>query len=160
MPPILRLVLVLAAMATRSVAHAAITATDLFTLGRPLDFIYAAPDGNRAASRGQIVGSATNSSMGGGTHAILWTAASPSGIDLHSEPYELGTALLGTDGTHQVGNGYTAGDTSHALLWNGTASSVIDFNPIGFDESLVCGVAGGQQVGAGTATSSNTHAML
>jgi hypothetical protein len=53
-------------------------------------------------------------------------------------------------------------DNGHALLWNGTAASVVDLHPAGFNFSGANGVWGGSQVGAGRgpATGFSTHALL
>jgi hypothetical protein len=56
----------------------------------------------------------------------------------------------------QVGNG-----SGHALLWTGTAASVVDLNPSGFDSSQAYGVGGGQQVGEGIPSGGGAfHALL
>jgi len=57
----------------------------------------------------------------------------------------------GISGNRQVGYGYGSaiGNNYHALLWSGTASSVVDLSPNGFTESFGTGVSGGQQVGFG-----------
>jgi hypothetical protein len=47
----------------------------------------------------------------------------------------------------------------HALLWTGSADSVVDLNPSGFTASEAYGVSGGQQVGVGT-IGGQEHALL
>jgi hypothetical protein len=42
-----------------------------------------------------------------------------------------------TDGVHP----------DHALLWSGTAGSVVDLNPSGYGVSIAWGVSGSSQVG-------------
>ena len=60
------------------------------------------------------------------------------------------------------GSGPATNYFDHALLWNGTAESAIDLNPVGFESSYASDVAGGRQVGsgAGFVTNGNTHALL
>jgi hypothetical protein len=47
-------------------------------------------------------------------------------------------------------------------LWNGTAASVVDLNPVGFYHSKAVGVSGASQVGYGVdpATGGAQHALL
>jgi hypothetical protein len=67
-------------------------------------------------------------------------------------------------GDSQVGDGPgpTTGGNPHAVLWHGTAASLVDLNPTGFDFSYAFGVSGNNQVGfgAGTATGGPFHALL
>jgi hypothetical protein len=49
-----------------------------------------------------------------------------------------------TSGDQQVGVG-----GGHALLWRGTAASMVDLHPRGFVSSMATAVFGGQQVGMG-----------
>ena len=87
----------------------------------------------------------------------LFTAIdlTPSGFDAHA---------LGTSGGEQVGygSGPATGFQPHALLWRGSAASVVDLNPSGFDKSEAWAICGGQQVGhgSGPATKGRTHALL
>ena len=55
-----------------------------------------------------------------------------------------------------------AGNATHAVLWHGTAVSLVDLNPTGFDQSHVFGAEGNSQVGdASTAAQLFVpHAML
>jgi hypothetical protein len=41
-------------------------------------------------------------------------------------------------------------DGPHALLWSGSADSVVDLHPSGFFNTFAYGVSGGRQVGEGT----------
>ncbi|MEN6451389.1 MAG: PEP-CTERM sorting domain-containing protein, partial [Thermoguttaceae bacterium] len=81
---------------------------------------------------------------------------SPSGF-AESEGY-------GACGTQQVGYGQTTKNsgTTHALLWSGTANSVVDLTLSGFTQSYAWATNGMQQVGNGygSATAGNTHAIL
>src|SRR5207245_1932650 len=67
-------------------------------------------------------------------------------------------------GSQQVGSGFgsATGNDEHALLWAGTASTVVDLNPGGFDRSYGLGTSGSQQVGfgSGPATGGNDDALL
>jgi len=69
-----------------------------------------------------------------------------------------------SSGGQQVGYGYGAatGYNTHALLWSGSAASVVALHPAGFTESYARGISGGQQVGGGrgAATGNSWHALL
>jgi PEP-CTERM motif-containing protein len=83
-----------------------------------------------AVGGGQQVGFSYD---GGGT-ALLWTGTAESVVNLNPTnlPGITSAQAFGTNGVHQVGEGYGAG---HALLWSGTAESAIDlhgFLPPGF----------------------------
>lgn len=84
-------------------------------------------------------------------------------IDLHSSAYAF------TDGLG-IGNGEQAGQSeasrlqpgvTHALLWRGSALSVIDLHPSGFDVSVAQATSGGVQAGWGNTTGAGaaTHAL-
>jgi hypothetical protein len=64
----------------------------------------------------------------------------------------------------QVGYGYgsATGGNYHALLWSGTAESVVDLNPPGFVESYANDISGEWQLGygRGPATNGQNHALL
>src|SRR5437588_10286 len=68
----------------------------------------------------------------------------------------------GISGGQQTGWGRTTGSVAdHALLWAGTAASVVDLHPSGFDSSVAIGTSGGQQVGYGNpAGNVLRHALL
>jgi probable HAF family extracellular repeat protein len=94
---------------------------------------------------------------------LLWSGSAASAVNL--QPVGFGDVwVLGVGGGQQVGYGTTGyytnygkskGSTptfvgqTHALLWTGTATSVVDLNPPGFTYSAAYGVTGGQQVGQG-----------
>jgi hypothetical protein len=72
---------------------------------------------------------------------------------------------LSINGHQQVGRGTALTQSineDHALLWSGTAVSVVDLTPKGFDEAIADGISGNQQVGVGvgSATHYNHHALL
>lgn len=54
------------------------------------------------------------------------------------------------------------GNQGHALVWRGTAESVVDVHPVGFEQSLAYATDGFQQVGsaAGPSTGGYFHAFL
>jgi hypothetical protein len=57
-------------------------------------------------------------------------------------------------------SGSNVGTFIHAALWQGTADSAIDLNPIGFDGSEAIGIWGDIQVGTGRLANRNTsHAL-
>ena len=74
----------------------------------------------------------------------------------------LGSIAYGVDGSHQVGVKLTDGvHPDHALLWSGTAGSVVDLNPSGYGVSIAWGVSGSSQVGQAIPTGGSfSHAML
>ena len=74
----------------------------------------------------------------------------PSGV-----PFSLAN---GVSGGQQVGSG-NIGGASHALLWTGSADSVVDLHPSGFTLSDAYAVSDGQQVGRGF-TGGQPHALL
>jgi len=95
-------------------------------------------------------------------HALLWTGTANSLVDLN--PTDLGNVTLSegwaTNGTQQVGeavivtgtNPRTQTQSTHAVLWTGTANSAVDLNPTdltGITTSFAYGTDGSQQVGDG-----------
>jgi probable HAF family extracellular repeat protein len=92
---------------------------------------------------GQVVGTAT---FGGFNHAILWLGTDA--IDLHPATGYFETHAARTDGIHQVGGGSTPGGTGwEALVWSGSADSVINLHPSGYSASAALNVRGPQVVG-------------
>lgn len=123
------------------------------------------------STNGQLVGSASGTSTGGNSHAMIWSMSAGGTApvaDLH--PAGLGfTSTFGyaTSGQQQVGigRGGPAGSGSHALLWSGTAKSAVDLHPASlrnftFTSSTAYGVGGLQQVGAVTNNALQSHAVL
>jgi hypothetical protein len=101
------------------------------------------------------------------SHALLWSSTANSAVDLnpnHLSAITQGTVALGTDGVHQVGEGYTDDNRFHAVLWSGSAATAVDLHPTHlshFTDSSAEGVSGNQQVGAAGSPVGNTiHAML
>src|SRR4051794_25346240 len=66
----------------------------------------------------------------------------------------------------QVGYGTVSVAEDHALLWNGSATSVVDLHPVGFLRTYANGASGDMQVGLGLARETSppfrihTHALL
>lgn len=89
-------------------------------------------------------------SIGGAFKAALWGGTSASFVNLNPTGCLSSTARA-ADGTRQVGHGYFADFYNHALLWNGTAQSVVDLHPNTGNpltlESFAYGGHGGWQVG-------------
>ena len=102
-------------------------------------------------------------------HAVLWTGSAASVVDLHPAGFTSSLAY-GVGEGQQVGYGSIQYNTNkkggssvvqcHALLWTGSAASVVDLHPAGFASSGALSVAGGQQVGYGTCTDGTQHALL
>ena len=132
---------------------------DLYLIQSPSgDPVYFPNGSAEVAAGGQVVGYPVNLSApgGGGTpgDGMLWTPPAGKVVDLTLMD---GVPANATDGVQQVGG------SGHALLWSGTAASVIDLHPTGFVSSQGYGVASSQQVGAGQiqqGTSLITHALL
>jgi hypothetical protein len=110
-------------------------------------------------------------------HALLWMGTPESVVDLHptslpgaNDPGDQRSYALDTDGVSQVGyadftipvGGGSYTSQIHALLWNGTAASVVDLHPAGWDWSYATGVKSGTQVGYGVQTAgfSDVQAFL
>jgi hypothetical protein len=75
-------------------------------------------------------------------HAVLWTGSPASAVDLHPTGYVFSEARGVANGL-QVGFGAPAGGPTHALVWAGTADSVMDLNqflPEGFTDAVALGI--------------------
>ena len=92
--------------------------------------------------------------LGGGPPAV----ADYIFIDLHPSGFTDSRALAVSDG-QQVGYTGTPPPHERALLWTGSADSVVDLHPSGFDASTATGVSADQQVGRGF-TGGQSHALL
>jgi len=83
-------------------------------------------------------------------------------IDLNSSAY-FPTSGQGVMDGEQAGFGNLAGNSGpcsrHALLWRGSASSVVDLHPDGFCESGVLAASGGMQAGWGKRLNGVVHAL-
>lgn len=121
----------------------------------------------QSTAGGQVAGSADSDTYGQ-QHAFVWLADGTS-VDLNPAGYT-NSGADGTNGSQQVGGGVPtgspAGEYAHALLWSGTAGSVIDLRPAtGYSTSTIAnGISpdGSQQVGTGygSATNYSAHAVL
>jgi hypothetical protein len=108
-----------------------------------------------AVGGGQQVGSVWNGDFGP-SHAALWTGSRDSFVDLRT-----GAEALAVSAGRQGGSGFV-GTSRHALLWFGTAASVVDLNPAPFTQSMVFGMDDLQAVGMGSgpSTGGEDHALL
>jgi hypothetical protein len=71
-------------------------------------------------------------------------------IDLHPSGFAASFGSGVGDGQQAgYGAGPMTGNEKHALLWSGTADSVVDLHPNGFTSSQASGASGGQQAGYG-----------
>lgn len=124
-----------------------------------------------ATSGARQVGAGRNPVGPGETtsHAVVWSGTAGSAVDLHPAGYLNSTALgISDTGTNQAGYGTvpipeTAGSVRlHALLWSGSAASVVDIHPAGFTDSQALGFSGDSQFGYGITPDPNsrTHALL
>ena len=131
-----------------------ITFNDLYTMSQPTGFV---PDlGIKSGSVTQTIGDVTvgggypdqPSSLHGQFHALLWTAAQPSGVDLTPAGASISFANA-TDGIHVVGKatGTITGGSQHAFLWNVSDGTFMDLNPSGHTKSEAVGLNGTQYVG-------------
>ncbi|MGN6506027.1 MAG: hypothetical protein ACTHM6_10745, partial [Tepidisphaeraceae bacterium] len=146
-----------AALACCATARADITYTDLFTLGKPAGYSYAGPyttDGVHVIAAGQVSGN--GSGADNTSHALLWTASNPAGVDF--DPPLSNAYMLGTNGTQQFGSN----GAQRAMLWNNSPSSAVllpQVSPNSFDEAI--DVRKGQIVGRSSASfGSLPHAVL
>jgi hypothetical protein len=81
-------------------------------------------------------------------------------IDLSAPAYTFSLAN-GVTETQQVGSGLL-GAQYHALLWSGSASTVLDLNPSGFQSSQIAAITGSVQVGYGvpSGVGASNHALM
>jgi hypothetical protein len=112
------------------------------------------------AGNGRQVGAVTSETSEGGLHAVLWMGPSPSPIDLHPGWAVGGSIATGAGGLQQVGVAY-AEDETRAVLWTGTAASVVILNPPGFGYATASRTDGVTQVGSGRGpgTGRGPHAL-
>ena len=123
---------------------------DLYKLQGTNNFPGAGGYSIESASRGQVAGASV---IIGPVFvdAVLWK--SPNGAVASLSPLNVYgfSGVNATDGLNQVGYAFgPQGDFNHAVIWNGTADSVIDIHPTkspGVRTSEALGMGGGQQVG-------------
>jgi hypothetical protein len=101
------------------------------------------------AGGGQIVGH----SFAG---PALWNAPDYTFVSLNSPKYTF-EEVWGVGGGKQVGYGVT--DAAHALMWSGSAGSVVDLHPESFAGSLAHGTDGISQVGSGVILEGSTDPL-
>jgi hypothetical protein len=91
------------------------------------------------------------------TSSVLYPLTPPAGIINFSS-----NSLEGAAGGQVIGFGLGPSSSDHAILWSNVPKSVVDLTPPGFDDSIVYGTDGSQQVGEGSAasTGNNDHALL
>lgn len=137
------------------------TAVDLNPAGRALSDADAT-DGTQQVGYG-------TPEITAGFHALLWSGSPGSVIDLH--PAGLSgidqSVAYGLSATQQVGQGYSnlgsPNPIGHALLWNGSAASVVDLNPTslpGITSSLASATDGAHEVGWSSPGTQAHHALM
>lgn len=106
------------------------------------------------------------------SRALLWKGSADTKVELHPAGFESSVANA-TNGVQQVGSGFV-GDASanvthrHALVWSGSAESVVDLNKFltpGYTDAAATGIdAAGNVVGWASKGSSdvpaNVHAVM
>jgi PEP-CTERM motif len=143
-------------VATQRTKAASYSGTVLYSMAIPAGYTIAgAAEGQTAV--GPIVGS-DSSGIG---HALLWTTSGAM-VDLNPSAFD-DSQILATNGAQQVGSGEES--AQDALLWSGSAASVVDLSPTslsGIINSQAIGISGTQQVGVGYGTldSGKEHALL
>ncbi|MBX7211404.1 MAG: hypothetical protein K1X78_24065 [Verrucomicrobiaceae bacterium] len=105
------------------------------------------------------------------SHAYCWHGSAASGVDLHSGTLPFSRAWACHDG-EQVGYtssiAYPEGEStayrtgSRASCWHGTAASMVDLHPLGYDSSEATCTSGTQEGGWGyiAGGTSHVHALL
>ena len=133
---------------------------DLHPGNPPYDETYAAGISNgQAVGYGHWTGS-PDLPPGPAYRALLWTAPQPSSyVDL-SQPDSKGPFYAyGAGDGQQVGT-LGGGFDARALLWTGSADSMIDLTPTAFKGAAARHAAAGQQVGIGYLPDDTAHALL
>ena len=99
---------------------------------------------------GKLTGATSGKQVGGGSdgHAYLLNGSALTATDLHPSGW-FNSMAMSTDDTQQCGYGYSAlTGGNHALLWWGSAATVVDLHNL-FTFSYCTGNHNGQQVGFG-----------
>ncbi|MGA2440593.1 MAG: hypothetical protein ABSH08_06520 [Tepidisphaeraceae bacterium] len=76
-------------------------------------------------------------------HAALWTSG---GLTDLNPTGDISSWVYGTNGMQQVGAG-GPGNSQSALLWGGSASSVVVLPSLGYPEAAAHGIGGNQEIG-------------
>jgi hypothetical protein len=93
--------------------------------------------------------------------AVLWQGSAASGVPLHPSTGYTSSFALATDGSRQVGYVLPEGGRLRAVMWRGTAESMVDLTPPGFWTAQAQGFLGEYVVGNASASlSDSTHAVL
>ena len=106
-----------------------------------------------AAAAGQIVGQYNNQAT------MFDVSGNAISLVVGNGTYYTSIATA-TDGQFQVGIGNFNNAHNHALLWQGSAASLVDLNPSDMTGSAAYGVSGGFQAGYAFDSSGHTHAIL
>src|SRR5262245_16911788 len=97
----------------------------------------------------QQVGWAWQADSGIEAHAVMWSGAASTSIDLHPTGF-IGSYANSASNTQQIGYGHpVATFDAHALLWTGSAASVVDLHPEGYALTFGWAVSEDSQVGFG-----------
>jgi hypothetical protein len=91
--------------------------------------------------------------------AAIWHGSAASYLNLNPVGYA-GSSAQATNGNQQAGFAIqVTNGPQHAALWSGTAASFVDLNPFGpaSGDSVIEGMAAGQQVGYATGPSFQPH---
>ncbi len=107
--------------------------------------------GSVGISGTSILGFGTPSS-GQGDFAFLLNTSTNTVVGLNPDGWFAQPRGVSDDSQIGDGPGPTTGGNTHAVLWHGTAASLVDLNPAGLDNSFGMGVSGNNQVGFGCAT--------
>jgi len=95
--------------------------------------------------------------------AMLWAGNRNSFVWLHPGSGFATSEAVGISGSQQVGfgavNTKTLPQPGHALLWTGTAASVVDLHPSGFTQSFALSCANAVQVGYAIDAAGLNHAI-
>lgn len=109
---------------------------------------------------GQEVGYGTNVGTASfNTYALLWQGANSAAIDLTPSANFSSAEALATDGTVQGGMATPSSNPfgTDAVVWHGTAASIVNVAPAGYEYSLIEGVGGGQEVGGAAVNASGNY---
>lgn len=117
---------------------------------------------------GRQVGVAAGSRTGGANHAIIWSGAADSYVDLHPGSAYSDSEARGIWGNQIAGSasyilsqeGGIRYVTSHAHLWLADTGTAVDLHPAGYTSSRALGVGSGQQVGFGHLPDGSARALL
>src|SRR3954469_19794414 len=111
-------------------------------------------DSDNATGAAPGTGSVSNNGNGSNT------AAQYVAVDLHSTR-KISTSGVGIGDGEQVGGAASVatGGRTVAVLWRGSASSLVSLHPNGFTSSGAAATSGGMQVGSGYTTDGRSRAL-